>query len=257
MGQHTTFPAKFVLEVPPEMGILQYSGTVYNSSEANIFYGPVGPLTQWDLPQDLAGYNNLQGKYHYVPPNPLAAGITEGDTVLAAMNAVFQPVDMVLHQNCDGRILASFSESTSSVRTGVGRDQICRVDRSWAFYNGQTWVKFAIVEFKRRGALKSSEWQFGGVGTTVGGKGGKICRQLKKCASLCGTPFVGCCDGEKMVLMCLAGSSADWYRAIADTAPPTPAFARWIENSAEMKRSLYVFLREALKVKLREHRILQ
>jgi hypothetical protein len=97
-----TYTAKFVLELPPEMSLLQYSGIVYNSSDSNNYYGPVGPLTYWELPADLCGYSELQGLYHYVPPNPLAAGITEGDTVLAAMNAFFQPVDMVVHRNCRG-----------------------------------------------------------------------------------------------------------------------------------------------------------
>lgn len=209
-----TYTARFVLELPPEMSLLQYSGIVYNSSDSNNHYGPVGPLTYWDLPSDLCGYSNLQGLYHYVPPNPLTTGITEGDTVLAAMNAFFQPVDMVLNYNCRGQILASFSESTSRVQIGMGREQICRVDRSWAFRKGQTWVKFAIVEFNRRGALNASDWSFGVNGSTVAGRGGKVCRQLKRGSSLCGTPFVGCTDGEKLVVMCLGGNTADWYRDI-------------------------------------------
>lgn len=249
-----TFSAKFVLEVPPETSSLQYSGVVYNSSVANNFYGPVGPLALWKLPQGLIGYDNLQGLYHYVPPNPLAAGITEGDTVLAAMNAIFQPVDMVLQQNCHGQILASFSESTSHINTEMGRKQICRIDRSWAFQKEQTWVTFAIVEFKRRGAIRADDWSSDHL--TVGGRGGKICRQLKNYATLCRTRFVGCCDGEKMVLMYLGGDSNDWYREIVNTAPATPAHARWIQNSGEMKRHLFVFLREALDCKLREHKIL-
>jgi len=249
-----TFSAKFVLEVPPETTSLQYSGVVYNSSEANNLYGPVRPLELWKLPQGLTGYDNLLGLYHYVPPNPLAAGITEGDTVLAAMNAIFQTVDMVLQQNCHSQILASFSESTSRINTRMGREQICRVDHSWAFQKGQTWITFAIVEFKRRGAIRADDWSAQHL--TVGGRGGKICRQLKKCATLCRTRFVGCCDGEKMVLMCLGGDSNDWYRDTANTAPTTPAHARWIQNSGEMKRHLFVFLREALDYKLQEHGML-
>jgi hypothetical protein len=139
----------------------------------------------------------------------------------------------------------------------MGREQICRVDRSWAFRKGETWVKFAIVEFKRPGALNTSDWDFGANGSTVAGRGGKICRQLKKGASLCGTPFVGCSDGKKLVVMRLGGNVADCYHDTPYTAPATPAQARWIENSVEMKRHLFLFLREALDFKLREHGMLQ
>ena len=116
---------------------------------------------------------------------------------------------MVVHRNCRGQILASFSVSTSSVQTGMEREQICRVDRSWAFQKGETWIKFAIVEFKRRGALSASEWSFGANGSTVAGRGGKVCLQLKKYASLCGTRFIGCCDGERLVVTCLEGNIVD------------------------------------------------
>jgi hypothetical protein len=262
LGQYTppdpNLSAKFVLEIPPRMGFLQYSGAVYNSSESNKYYGTVGPLASWELPPDLAGYNSLQGLYHYTAPNPMAAGITEGDTVLAAMNAFFDPVDAVLYNNCHGQFVTSSSESTASVRTGEGRAQICRVDRTWAYYNQQTknWVRFAIIEIKRRGALTASDWVFG-VRSSVAGRGEKICRQLKKSALISGTPFVGCCDGEKLVVMHLQGNSEDWSNRTANMAPPTAALARWIESSTEIKRNLYVFLRQALEFKLREHGILQ
>jgi hypothetical protein len=250
-----TQSARFILEVSPEMGILQYSGIVYASSEANVHYGGVGPLSPWALPSDLCGYQNLRGLYHYVPPNPLAAGITEGDTVLTAMNAFFQPVDMVLHQNCGGHPLASFSESSSTVSIGNGRAQTSRVDRSWAFQKGQTWIKFAVVEFKRRGALVQTEWNATAPGSQVEGRGGKICRQLKKYASHCQTRFVACCDGEKLVTMILEGDSTKWYNDRAFTAPITPARSRWVGDSGEMKRYLFLFLKEALEAKLSEHRM--
>ena len=114
----------------------------------------------------------------------LAAGITEGDTVLTAITACFQPVDMVLNQNSYRYRLASFSESTSSVHIGNERQQTCRVDRSWAFQKGEAWVKFALVEFKRRGALEERDWSSSTPGSKVTGRGGKICRQLKICTSL-------------------------------------------------------------------------
>src|SRR5438270_609178 len=94
--------AQYILDIAPETSSLQYSGIVHNSSDSNYCYGDVGPLSYWHLPSDLAGYPNLNGRYHYPPPNPLAAGITEGDTVLTAITAFFQPVDMVLHQNSYG-----------------------------------------------------------------------------------------------------------------------------------------------------------
>ena len=235
------------------MGILQYSGIVYASSEANVHYGAVGPLSPWALPTDLCGYQTLQGLYHYVPPNPLAAGITEGDTVLTAMNAFFQPVDMVLHQNCHGNTLASFSESSSTVPIGNGRTQTSRVDRSWAFQKNGTWIKFAVVEFKRRGALVEAEWNATAPGSQVGGRGGKICRQLKKYGHHCQTRFVACCDGEKLVTIILEGDSTNWYNDRAYAAPTTPARSRWVVDSGEMKRHLFLFLKEALETKLREH----
>ncbi len=176
--------------------------------------------------------------------------------MLMAITAFFQPIDMVLHQNSYGYRLASFSELTSTVHIGNERQQTCCVDRSWAFQKGQMWVKFALVEFKRRGALEERDCSSSAPGSKVTGRGGKICRQLKKYAHLCRTRFVACCDGEKLVLMILGGNSEDWYRDAAYTAPTTPAQARWVGTPGEMKRHLFVFLREALVSKLRENGML-
>jgi len=246
-----TLSARDLLEMSPEVTLLKYYGVVYVSSRANDLYGPIGPVTEWALPHDLAGYGSLGGSYHHVPPNPLAAGITEGDTVLAAMNAFFQPVDMVLSENCRGYTLASLSEATARVTFTEEKDHVSRMDRSWAFHNNGQWTKFAIVEFKRSGALRRADWN----SPEVTGRGDIICRQLKKHATSCVTRFVACCDGEKLVLIWLGGEMADWNRN--PNPPATPAQIRWIEDTGEIKRNLFVFLKQALDAKLREYRLLQ
>ena len=253
------YTARMMLDAYPPLSRFGATGIVFNSSAANQHYGLIAPLKYWPLPQTLEGYESLSNDefYQAVPGDPLAGILTEGDTIYAVMNAIFHPVNSVLHRNCYGQTLLTSSEDSHSAKVmlpdGKTGEHLSRVDRSWSILHGQDWTKFAVMEFKRPGALNPLEWNDAIInGTAVDGKGGKVCRQLKKYGYSCGTPFVGCCDGNVLVVLCLGGQQSEWFHAIPLAAPQTPAHVRWIDKVEEMKRNLFVFLREALKWKLRQ-----
>ena len=108
------------------------------------------------------------------------------------------------------------------------------------------WRRFAILEFKRPGAIKFAEWQpVMGQPGTLGPGAVNICRQLHKYAYACNTPFGAVCDGLTLVLMKFGGSRHDWYNAQPQRAIPNSAVFRWITDRSLMKRNLYVWAREA------------
>jgi hypothetical protein len=261
----TTLPADYtarmMLDHPPLMPIFdESSGTVYNSSAANDHYGAIAPLREWPLPEGLGGYNVLSDfdRYTPFPNNPLAATVTEADVISTTMNAIFNPVETVLSRNnYNCQIKAACEDShTVSVPTHLGSvSHLSRIDRSYSYWDGQSqmWIPFAIIEFKRPGALVYEEWRAAFAnGTEVGGKGTKLCRQLKKYGYGLVTPFVGAFDGRVLLLLFLDGTREQWYHADTSEARSTPAYFRWIYNPVEMKRNAYVFLRDALRWKLRQ-----
>jgi hypothetical protein len=64
---------------------------------------------------------------------------------------------------------------------GITRNQVSRVDLSWEVLIGNSWQKFAFLEFKRPEALRFSEWRPAHNGTgQVQGSGEKDCRQMVK-----------------------------------------------------------------------------
>jgi len=252
------YSARMMLDHPPLLPTFASTGAVYNSSAANDHYGLIAPLQLWPLTKELGGYKSLSDfdRYTPFPNNPLAGTVTEADVISATMNAIFNPVDAVLSRNSYGYpLLASCEDSHSTpVQTFLGpMEHLSRVDRSWSFWNGQRYVQFAVMEFKRPGALEPGEWGTAYTnGTVVRGKGSKVCRQLKKYGYGFDTPFVGCFDGKVLILLYLAGGREQWYHPTLLAAPNTPGYWRWIDNQNEMKRNAYVFLREALQWKLQQ-----
>lgn len=235
---------------------------VYSSSNTNQYYGTIGPITPLPLLQDLAGYNDLNSsvKYSPVPSDPFSVGISEGDIIYDTMNAIFTPVNMVLHKHSRGVRLGSFCEAyhsapvTIQLSSGVtiSGEHLSRVDRMWAFWNGHTWVKFAVVEFKRPGALADSEWGPAIQGGEVIGLGATMCRQGLKYYYSYEVRYIIVCDGSRMICLKVGGTKEDWFNSTPLAARPTPAQARWIASREEMKRYAFVFFREALEYKLRE-----
>jgi len=254
-----TYTAREMLDHSPVMPAFDNSsGTIYNSSAANKQYGPIAPLREWQLPEGLGGYENLHENRTYTPfpTNPMCATVTEADVISVTMNAIFNPVETVLFRNSyNYPIKASCEESRSiSVRTTLGSaNHLSRIDRSYSYWDGQRWVTFAIMEFKRPNALVPAEWAAAfASGNEVGGDGDKLCRQLKKYGYVLHTPFVGAFDGKVLLLLFLDGREDQWFHPDARSAPPTPGRFRWINDPNEMKRNAYVFLRHALYSKLRQ-----
>ena len=120
--------------------------------------------------------------------DPLSLSFSEGDIIYQTMSAIFTPVNLVLNKYSRGVQIASFSETSHSalvtIRTATGDTTVAkhlsRVDRLWAFWNGQDWVKFAVVEFKRPGAIEDGDWETAIQGGQVDGLGAAMCRQVVK-----------------------------------------------------------------------------
>jgi hypothetical protein len=159
-------------------------------------------------------------------------------------------VNIVLANNAYGYNISCNAEETQSVifsmGNGLTKSHLSRVDKSWSYDGGL----FAILEFKRPGAIKPAEW-FNTANDTVWGSGDHICRQLKKYAYAYGLRYVGVCDLNTLILMQLGGDQNQWYNATPENAPTTSAYFRYITDKNQMKRQMYVFLKEALDFKLR------
>lgn len=250
-----SFTARMLLESSPPQVSLGTSGVAYSSTTSNEYYGLIGPLQEWPLPQGLFGYAQLSDHKIYYPSNidPTAVVITEADAILTAMNNLFTAVNIVLAATSRGYQIRCQSEEshTVAVQTADGPlHHLSRVDKSWSYSNGTKWVPFAVLEFKRPGAIKQGDW-FQTPNGTVSGSGGNICRQLKKYAYSFGLRFVGVCDLNTLMLLQLGGAPGEWKSATPRGANPTGAYYRCVNQQDQMKRQMYVFLMEALDAKLR------
>jgi len=138
------------------------------------------------------------------------------------------------------------SEDSHSVKVQVDGDvveHLSRIDISWSVQIQNIWYRFAILEFKRPGAIHGSHWAPALTGEPVVRSAQKICQQLTKYAYSFGGPFVGVCDWVHLVLLQLEGDRNRWCNA----AEGISARFRWVSDRNEFKRNLYVFLKEALK----------
>jgi hypothetical protein len=172
------------------------------------------------------------------------------------MNNIFNDVNIVFAANARRyQIRCRFEESHSApvnLATGL-TDHLSRVDMSWLYsYNRRNFYTFAILEFKHPEAIRQKDW-FGTPNSTVLSSGEKICRQLKKNAysfSLC---CIGACDLNTLLLLHLEGERKDWFSSTPFDTLPIPAQFRCITQADQMKRQMYVFLKEALDEKLRDN----
>jgi hypothetical protein len=244
-----------LLGAPLPRIITNNSAVAYPSSPVNDYYGPIGSLVPWPLPNNLCGYASLPEDTLYYPPNhdPTTSIITEADAVLSAM---FTAVNIVLANNALGYSIRCNSEECQSITVNLGggltKTHLSRVDESWSYGIGNDFKPFAILEFKRPGAIRSEEW-FNTPNDTVWGSGDNICRQLKKYANAYMLRCVGVCDLRTLILMELGGGQAgeEWYSGVPEQAPKTSASIRCITEQNQVKREMYVFLKYALKSKLR------
>lgn len=244
------------------------TGYAWQSSAANLFYANIGRIHFLPLPNDLAGYNTLSPAkaYHPIQLDPLLQLGVEADAIWACKSYIVTPTNMVLASNSYNYPIRSRSEDSHSVRVNYGQDiyghdiyvnHMSRVDLSWEVQIGGQWIKFAFLEFKRPGALKESEWSPAVLGEgAVEGSGEKICRQIVKYAATWQTPFCCVCDWDIMITLVLRGNREDWVNS-RELAPAIEADGAVIRDRSKFKRSLYVFLRMALKYLLVRMGLLQ
>src|SRR5205814_9058845 len=119
------------------------ASAVYVSSAANDYYGPLGPFTEWDLPEGLGGYLNLPETRMYYPPNPLRTGsakrVSEADAIDYVTRSIFDVVGSVFSFNCGNYQVDEQSESTHSVTLSLNGslvEHVSRVDKSWSVAYG-------------------------------------------------------------------------------------------------------------------------
>lgn len=253
--------ARDLLEISAPHLPTQGSGQASNSSTSNSFYANIGSLTLLAYPDDLAGYYNLDltHLYHPVQVDRTLDISVEADAIRACHSYIVGPVNMVLANNpysLQGQSypIRSISEDVHSKTVQVGNNyvlHVTRVDLSWQVSLASGWHTFAIVEFKRPKALHQADWAPAMCGQgPVRDQGKKICRQLVKYGMHYGVRFVAACTWDAMILLRLGGDPNNWYGAVG--AGAIPAEYQWINSQTDMKRHLFVFLRNALRVFLCE-----
>jgi hypothetical protein len=221
------------------------SGLVSVSSVTNQYYANVSRLLTWDLPQGLGGYDNLPADlvYSAAQIDPAIQISGEADAIWASRLYIVTPVNSVLCRNSSYPIRCG-SEDSHSVKVMVDGnivEHMSRVDLSWSVKVREIWYRFAVLEFKRPGAIVYTDWSPALINKPVVRSAKKICQQLSKYAYSFHNPFNGVCDWFQLVLLRLGGNREQWKESIE-----VESNYRWIVDRNEMKRNLYVFLKEAL-----------
>jgi hypothetical protein len=207
---------------------------------------------QW--PNDLTGYSRLSStalKFNYVDEDPTLWLDVEADAIWACKHYVVSPVNTVLQTGVYFHIRTA-SENTKSVQIQAGptaedvEHHLSRLDLMWDVHINGNWNTFAVLEFKRPGALKNQEWSSALLGQgPVTGTGEKICRQVIKYAYNRDTPFVAAYDWETLILLRLRGLKPSCHGEQA-YAPGIEADGAWLTRKGDFKRALFVWLRMAL-----------
>jgi hypothetical protein len=207
----------------------------------------------------LAGYYNLPttSAYHSLQLDPTLDVSLEADAIRACHSYIVGPVNMVLGNNPyyntqrQPYSIRSISEDVHTIQTEGGK-HVIRVDLSWQVMLNTVWHTFAIVEFKRPGALDQADWIPALRGTgPVKDQGEKICRQLVKYGRIHEIRYVAACTWDAMILLYLGGAMNAWYGGDTEVRG-IPAACSWLNLQTDMKRHLFVFLRIALRVFLSE-----
>jgi len=250
------FTAKEVLDCDvPEVTVLSL-GLASTSSRSNGIYPNVNQLFNWDLPECLGGYARLPQDSLFAPPqlDPTIEISVEADAIWASRLYLLTPVNTVFSHMSPYKIRCS-AEDSHSVRVRLDNkmvEHLSRVDLSWSVEVREGhWNKFALLEFKRRGAICGHDWGPGFNNEPLVGSAKKICQQLTKYGHTFGTRFVGVSDWDTLVLLRLCGTREAWASATIGEPVNIGAYFRWISDRHEIKRNLYVFLKEALEHFLR------
>lgn len=265
-----TLSARMLLDSKPPAFDSSATGAGRVSSLANMYFANIGPITYLPPPNDLSGYGNLPTtlRYHPIQIDPTISISVEADAIRACHNYIVSPVNRVLFDNSytlstgayctirslceDTRLIPIYYDQN---RPELGTfNCVSRVDFSWEVQINSQWCKFAFLEFKRPGVLDSKDWApaITVEGATVDGQGGKLCRQMVKYCYTYGIKFAGACDGRALILGVLGGQRDNYHNATQYPAP-IPAQFLFVWDKNELKRSLYIWLKYALKVFLQEN----
>ena len=252
-----TLSAQMLLEILPPSVPARRTDYSYPSSAVNRSYANIRRLSPLPLPSDLSGYNNL-------PLTALESSPSIGSNSQSRGRSRCNPCLPKLHympselgsckqfvQNWD--IDCPIRSRSEDMNCFLVHDypttvnHLSRVEFSWEVLVNSQWHKFAVLEFKRPGALDSQEWITAAIGTgSVTGSGEKICRQLVKYGCSWGLRYVAACTWEHMVLLYLEGDMSSWYHGEQEDRSISAQIS-WVNGQKHMKRNLYVFLRYALR----------
>jgi hypothetical protein len=237
--------ARQLLEAPPPpIAVPTVSPQTHQSSQHNLLFATICLLTPSPNPDwlvDYYGNQNQQAAVHFpIQLDPTLEMNNESEAIYATRLYIVTPVLRALYYSCSTRIMCRTEE------TATDGNVLSRLDMTLSTEVSGRWRRFAIIEFKRPGAIKSDEWlPVIGQRGTLGPGADNICRQLHKYAYVCDTRFVGICDGLTLVLMELGGSRDAWSSGQPLQTTPNGALFRWIFDRQKMKCNLYVWAKQA------------
>ena len=245
--------AKQLLEMPLPVIARDGRTRAMGTTQTHNAYPSLRKIYLLQRPDDLTGYSRLPSakEFHYMDHDPTLYLDVEADAIWACKQYVVSPVNTILQTGVHFPIRTA-SENTKSVQilANPAADDIehhlSRLDLVWDVHINGSWNTFAVLEFKRPGALKNQEWSLALLGQgPVIGTGEKICRQVVKYAYNRDTPFVAAYDWETLILLRLRGLRSSWRGAQAYAAG-IEADGSWLTRKGDFKRGLFVWLRMAL-----------
>lgn len=229
---------------PPNITTSAVSVPTHQSSQHNLLYATLSLLTPSPNPDGLVDYyssQNQQAAVHYpIQLDPTLEMNNESEVIYAARHYIVTPVCRALYYSSASRIISKTEE------TVIEANVVSRLDMSFSTEISGVRRVFAILEFKRPGAIKLHEWQpVMGQPGKLGPGADNISRQLHKYGYTCDTRYVAVFDGQKLLVMVLGGTRDDWRSDQTLGARPNGAFYRLIVNRDKLKCNLYVWLKEA------------
>lgn len=236
-----------LLESPPPFTTLPASSRItHQSSHQNQLFASIGRITLWPHSDGLADYycnQNITVPNHWpIQHDPTLEMNSEAEAIYITRAYIMGPVVRALYYCGISRQVKLIPEDTAIAGNIVSRsDMTVRAEIPGG------WRPFAIIEFKRPGAINIQEWEpaMSQNGGALGPGADRICRQLHKYAYTYDTPYVAVCDGLTLVLMLLGGSRLTWYSNQPTPTAPNVALFRWVGDIKHMKCNLYVWLRQA------------
>jgi hypothetical protein len=214
-------------------------------------YASIGKILSWSFPTDMGGYNNLDATLRYNPVsfNPTTSLFLEADAVWICRHYIVEPVSLILSHEIKYPLLCA-SEDSHTVQVtgsdGLTKEHLSRVDMKWSvdLYGNGNYQTFAVVEFKRPGAIDWANWEpaYRGSGF-VSGRAIKISQQLAKYAYSHKTAFVCVWDWYTLLLFHFEGNPADW---LASSYTPITAKFRLVSDVSQMRINFFIWLKEAV-----------